>query len=31
MTYPGVMLRSGIYPARSVIKLRQEILVFGRR
>jgi NDP-sugar pyrophosphorylase family protein len=25
--YPGVQLRSGIYPARSVIKLRQEVAV----
>jgi bifunctional UDP-N-acetylglucosamine pyrophosphorylase/glucosamine-1-phosphate N-acetyltransferase len=25
--YPGVQLRSGIYPARSIVKLRQEIEV----
>jgi bifunctional UDP-N-acetylglucosamine pyrophosphorylase/glucosamine-1-phosphate N-acetyltransferase len=31
MTYPGVMLRSGIYPARSVIKLRQTLQVLERR
>ena len=23
--YPGVQLRAGVYPARSVIKLRQEL------
>lgn len=31
MTYPGVMLRSGIYPERSVIKLRQQLQVLERR
>jgi len=25
--YPGVQLRSGLYPSRSVIKLRQQITV----
>lgn len=28
--YPGVQLRSGIYPADSIIKLRQEIEVVGK-
>jgi len=28
--YPGVQLRSGVYPARSVVKLRQEIVVEPR-
>lgn len=23
--YPGVQLRSGVYPERSIVKLRQEI------
>jgi hypothetical protein len=23
--YPGVQLRSGVYPARTVVKLRQEL------
>jgi hypothetical protein len=25
--YPGVQLRSGVYPERSIIKLKQEIEV----
>jgi NDP-sugar pyrophosphorylase family protein len=29
--YPGLQLRAGIYPARSVLKLRQEIEVVPRR
>lgn len=29
--YPGVQLRAGIYPADSIVKLRQEIEVVGRR
>lgn len=29
--YPGVQLRSGIYPAHSVIKLRQELEIVPRR
>lgn len=29
--YPGVMLRSGVYPAGSVIKLRQQLEVVERR
>jgi acetyltransferase-like isoleucine patch superfamily enzyme len=28
--YPGVQLRSGIYPARSVVKLRQDLEVAAR-
>jgi len=28
--YPGVQLRSGIYPARSVVKLRQELEIATR-
>jgi hypothetical protein len=28
--YPGVQLRSGIYPERSVVKLRQDLEVAPR-
>ena len=28
--YPGVQLRSGVYPARSVVKLRQDLEVVAR-
>ena len=31
MTYPGVMLRSGFYPERSIVKLRQNLQVLERR
>jgi len=30
-TYPGVQLRPGVYPERSVIKLRQELEIVSRR
>lgn len=30
LLYPGVQLRAGVYPARSVVKLRQEIEVVAR-
>jgi bifunctional UDP-N-acetylglucosamine pyrophosphorylase/glucosamine-1-phosphate N-acetyltransferase len=29
--YPGVQLRSGVYPARQVIKLRQELVIIERQ
>lgn len=29
--YPGVQLRSGVHPANSIIKLRQELVVVERR
>jgi hypothetical protein len=28
--YPGVQLRAGIYPERSVVKLRQDLEVVAR-
>jgi NDP-sugar pyrophosphorylase family protein len=28
--YPGVQLRSGIYPERSIVKLRQDLEVVTR-
>lgn len=31
MVYTGVQLRAGIYPARSIVKLRQEIEVVAKR
>jgi NDP-sugar pyrophosphorylase family protein len=29
--YPGVQLRSGVYPARTLVKLRQELVLVERR
>ena len=29
--YPGVQLRPGFYPARSIVKLRQQIETVARR